>query len=172
MGFLGDFFSSIIELLVYRGANAPPRENKDLDEFVPETTEETVSVLDKALSYVQKQEIEKESLNALMNFEQDLLPTSTLAIENSADHESSDSEVESPSGIIRDYNNSDTDSLDLELEVTVPKVSMVTSSVTSVTNTVTSVTNLIGSFLKKNESEPDLDDFEMISEDELSAESP
>ena len=54
--FLGDFFSSIIELLVYRGANAPPRENKDLDEFVPETTEETVSVLNKALSYVQKQE--------------------------------------------------------------------------------------------------------------------
>jgi len=188
--FLGDFFSSIIELLVYRGANAPPRENKDLDEFVPETTEETVSVLNKALSYVQKQEkeddlslignmsipsheeIENESLNALMNFEQDLLPTSTLAIENSADHESSDSEVESPSGIIRDYNDSDTDSLDLEPEVTLPKVSLVTSSVTSVTNTVTSVTNLLGSFLKKNESEPDLDDFEMISEDELSAESP
>ena len=90
----------------------------------------------------------------------------------SADHESSDSEVESPSGIIRDYNDSDTDSLDLEPEVTLPKVSIVTSSVTSVTNTVTSVTNLLGSFLKKNESEPDLDDFEMISEDELSAESP
>ena len=91
---------------------------------------------------------------------------------SSADHESSDSEVESPSGVIRDYNDSDTDSLDLEPEMKEPVVSMVTSSVTSVTNTVSSVSSLLGSFLKKNESEPDLEDFEMISEDELSAESP
>jgi len=90
----------------------------------------------------------------------------------SADHESTDSEVESPSGFIRDYNDSDTDSLDLEPEMKVPVMSMVTSSVTSVTNTVSSVSSMLGSFLKKNESEPDLEDFEMISEDELSAESP
>ena len=90
----------------------------------------------------------------------------------SADHESSDSEVESPGGIIGDYNDSDTDSLDLEPEMKVPLVSMVTSSVTSVTNTVSSVSSLLGSILRKNESDSDLEDFEMISEDELSAENP
>ena len=34
------------------------------------------------MSIPSHEEIENESLNALMNFEQDLLPTSTLAIEN------------------------------------------------------------------------------------------
>jgi len=187
--FFSDFSAGLIDLLVYRGLNAPPRENRDLDEFVPEVTEENVSLLNKALSYVQKQEkeddlslignmsipshedVENDSMNALLDFEKDLLPTSSLAIEQCADHESSDSEVESPSGVIRDYNDSDTDSLDLEPEMKEPVVSMVTSSVTSVTNTVSSVSSLLGSFLKKNESEPDLEDFEMISEDELSAES-
>jgi len=188
--FFCDFSAGLIDLLVYRGLNAPPRENRDLDEFVPEVTEENVSLMNKALSYVQKQEkeddlslignmsipshedVENDSMNALLDFEKDLLPTSSLAIEQCADHESSDSEVESPSGVIRDYNDSDTDSLDLEPEMKEPVVSMVTSSVTSVTNTVSSVSSLLGSFLKKNESEPDLEDFEMISEDELSAESP
>eukprot|EP00092_Neocalanus_flemingeri_P030179 GFUD01032757.1.p1 GENE.GFUD01032757.1~~GFUD01032757.1.p1 ORF type:complete len:411 (-),score=136.91 GFUD01032757.1:267-1499(-) len=188
--FLSDFNSGLVDLLVYRGINAPPRENKELDEFVPEVNDENVSLLNKALSYVQKQdkeedlslignmsipsheEVENDSMNALLDFEKDLLPTSSLAIEQCVDQESSDSEVESPTGIIRDYNDSDTDSLDLEPEMKVPVVSMVTSSVTSVTNTVSSVTSLLGSFLKKNESEPDLDDFEMISDDELSAESP
>merc|ERR1712106_1309654 len=187
--FFSDFSAGLIDLLVYRGLNAPPRENRDLDEFVPEVTEENVSLLNKALSYVQKQEkeddlslignmsipshedVENDSMNALLDFEKDLLPTSSLAIEQCADHESSESEVESPSGVIRDYNDSDTDSLDLEPEMKEPLVSMVTSSVTSVTNTVSSVSSLLGSFLKKNESEPDLEDFEMISEDELSAES-
>jgi len=188
--FFSDFSSGLVDLLVYRGVNAPPRENKDLDEFVPEVTEENVSLLNKALSYVQKQEkeddlslignmsipshedVENDSINALLDFEKELLPSSSLAIEQCADGDSSDSEVESPSGILRDYNDSDTDSLELEPEMKIPVVSRVTSSVTSVTNTVSSVTNLLGSFLKKNESEPDLEDFEMISEDELSAESP
>jgi len=188
--FLHDFSAGLVDLLVYRGLDAPPRENRDLDEFVPEVTEENVTLLNKALSYVQKQEkeddlslignmsipsheeVENDSMNALLDFEKDLLPSSSLAIEQCVDHESSDSEVDSPSGVIRDYNDSDTDSLDLEPEIKVPVVSMVTSSVTSVTNTVSSVSSLLGSFLKKNESEPDLEDFEMISEDELSAESP
>jgi len=188
--FLSDFSAGLVDLTVYRGINAPPRENRDLDEFVPEVTEENVSLLNKALSYVQKQEkdddlsllgnisipsheeVENDSMNALLDFEKDLLPSSSLAIEQCADHESTDSEVESPGGFIRDYNDSDTDSLDLEPEMKVPVISMVTSSVTSVTNTVSSVSSLLGSFLKKNESEPDLEDFEMISEDELSAESP
>ena len=54
LNFASDFSSGLIDLLVYRGRNAPPRENRDLDEFVPEVTEE--NVLNKALSYVQKQD--------------------------------------------------------------------------------------------------------------------
>ena len=54
--FLSDFCSGLVDLLVYRGLNAPPRENRDFDEFVPEVTEENVSLLNKALSYVQKQD--------------------------------------------------------------------------------------------------------------------
>ena len=54
--FLSDFSSGLVDLLVYRGLNAPPRENRDLDEFVPEVTEENVSLMNKALSYVQKQD--------------------------------------------------------------------------------------------------------------------
>ena len=39
-----------MELVVYRGLNAPPRDhNKYLEEFEPENTEENVSVLNKAL---------------------------------------------------------------------------------------------------------------------------
>jgi len=186
--FVSDFSSGLIDLLVYRGINAPPRENNDLDEFVPEVTEENVSLFNKALSYVQKQEkeedislignmsfpsheeVENDSINALLDFENDLLPTSSLAIEQSVDQDYSDSEEDNPIGIIRDYDDSDTDSLELEPEMKVPAMSTVTSSVTSVTNTISSVTTLLGSFLKK-ESEHDLEDFEMISEDELSVES-
>ena len=54
--FLSDFNCGLVDLLVYRGINAPPRENRDLDEFVPEVTEENVSLLNKALSSVQKQD--------------------------------------------------------------------------------------------------------------------
>ena len=54
--FVSDFSSGLVDLLVYRGLNAPPRENRDLDEFVPEVTEENVSLMNKALSYVQKQD--------------------------------------------------------------------------------------------------------------------
>jgi len=181
------FFAGLLDILVYRGINAPPRDNKDLDDLLPDNSDENVSFLNKALNYVQKpekdednsligdisipghEEIENDSISALLDFERDLLPTASLAIENCADPDSSDSEVEAPRGAFKDYNDSDTDSLDLEPEATVPKVTMVTSSVTSVTTTVTS---LLGSFLKKTESEPDMEDFEMISEDELSAESP
>jgi len=185
LNFLGSFSSGLVDLLVYRGLHAPPIENKDLDEFVPEVTEENVSLLNKALSYVQKQEkeddlslignmsipsheeVENDSLNALLDFEKELLPTTSLAIEQCAERESSDSEDEQPSGIIRDYNDSDTDSLELEPEVKSPSMSVVTSSVTTITNTVSSVSNLLGSFLKKNENEPDLDDFELFSDEEF-----
>jgi len=185
LNFIADFSSGLVDLLVYRGVNAPPIENKDLDEFVPEVTEENVSLLNKALTYVQKrekdddlsligdmsipshEEVENDSMNALLDFEKELLPTSSLAIEQCVERESSDSEVEQPSGIIRDYNDSDTDSLELESEVKAPVVSVVTSSVTTITDTVSSVTSLLGSFLKKNDSEPNLDDFEFFSDDEL-----
>ena len=50
ISFISEFLSSLVELLVYRGLNAPPRDhNKYLEEFEPENTEENVSVLNKAL---------------------------------------------------------------------------------------------------------------------------
>ena len=46
-----------MELLVYRGVNAPPRDHsKYLEEFEPENTEENVSVLNKALRCGEKQD--------------------------------------------------------------------------------------------------------------------
>ena len=54
--FVSDFSSGLVDLLVYRGLNTPPRENRDSDEFVPEVTKENVSLLNKALIYVQRQD--------------------------------------------------------------------------------------------------------------------
>jgi len=57
-----------------------------------------------------------------------------------------------------------------------PVMSMVTCSVTSVTTTASSVSavtsNLFGSFLAKADSEPDLEDFELVDGTDLDLESP
>ena len=46
-----------MELLVYRGLNAPARDHsKYLEEFEPEHTEENVSLLDRALGWTEKQD--------------------------------------------------------------------------------------------------------------------
>jgi len=67
------------------------------------------------------------------------------------------------------------DSLDLEPSMG-PVMSMVTCSVTSVTTTASSVSaatsNLFGSFLAKADSEPDLEDFELVDGADLDLESP
>ena len=55
--FISEFLSSIVELLVYRGLNAPARDHsKYLEEFEPEHTEENVSLLDRALGWTEKQD--------------------------------------------------------------------------------------------------------------------
>lgn len=200
--FLGDFIGGLLDILIYRGLHAPPRENRDLDDFVPEVNQETNTFLEKALSYVQKketdeqemslasglaipshEEVELDSLNT-QDLEADLFPTSALAIEQGGDQDSSDSEVGSPIEDLRDFNDSDTDdeSLQLNLEVRTRErtpaggvlgmmAETVTSSVTTglVSSATSSVSQLLGNLLK-TESEPDIDDFEMISEDELSLE--
>jgi len=201
--FMRDFLGGLGGLLVYRGLHAPPRENRELDDFVPEVTQETSSALDKALSYVQRreaedqdnslasglsipshEEVEMDSLNTI-DLEVDLIPSSSLALEQGVDHESSDSDVGSPVEDIRDFNDSDSeDSLELSLETKVRErtpaagvlgmmAETVTSSVTGglVSNATSSVSQLLGNLLKA-ESEPEMEDFEMISEDELSLENP
>lgn len=200
--FMKDFLAGLGGLLVYRGLHAPPRENRELDDFVPEVTQETSSMLEKALSYVQRreaedqdnslasglsipshEEVEMDSLNTI-DLEADLIPSSSLAIEQ-GDHESSDSDVGSPVEDIRDFNDSDSeDSLQLSLETKVRErtpaagvlgmmADTVASSVTGglVSNATSSVSQLLGNLLKA-ESEPEMEDFEMISEDELSLENP
>ena len=54
--FFSDFFAGLLDILVYRGINAPPRDNKDLDDLLPDNSDENVSFLNKALNYVQKPE--------------------------------------------------------------------------------------------------------------------
>ena len=55
--FISEFLSSIVELMVYRGLNAPPRDHsKYLEEFEPEQSEENVSVLNKALRCREKED--------------------------------------------------------------------------------------------------------------------
>ena len=57
ISFISEFLSSILELVVYRGLNAPPRDHsKYLEEFEPEQSEENVSVLNKALRCREKED--------------------------------------------------------------------------------------------------------------------
>ena len=57
IAFISEFLSSIVELMVYRGLNAPPRDhNKYLEEFEPEHTEENVSLLNKALGWGERED--------------------------------------------------------------------------------------------------------------------
>jgi len=165
---LGDFLSGLGDFIVYRGLAAPPLENKDLDEFVPEVTHETESFLDKALNYVQRrdneedlsltsgmsipshEEVELDSMNTT-DLEVDLIPSpGVLALEHGGDLESESSESSlgpSPGSLARmgDFTEEEEeDSLDLEPTVG-PILSLVTSSVTSVTTTVSSVSGTVSS---------------------------
>ena len=59
--FCSDFMGGLGDLCTYRGENAPPLENKELDEFVPEVNNETESFLATALSYVQRKDTEEDT---------------------------------------------------------------------------------------------------------------
>jgi len=200
ISFIRDFLSGLVDLAIYRGINAPPRENKDLDEFVPEVTQENVSLLDKALSYVSvKQEPDDQDANlssgldnipsheevvgeslASQDLEADLLPSPDMAIRHGPGDDSSDSEVEKPLEM-KDYNDSDEeDTFGLELETTKPRgrtpvgdvlglmAETVTSSVTG-SGLLSSASNLVGNLLaqQKPQADPELDEFEFISDDEF-----
>jgi len=194
LDFGADFLGGLCDLCTYRGENAPPLENKELDEFVPEVNKETESFLATALSYVQRRDTEEDtSLTAGMaipsheevefespahgNPEVDLLPVTTLALDHRVD-EDSDSECGDLEGQLAlpgvGESSGEEDSLDLEPSMG-PVMSMVTSSVTSVTSTASSVSaatsHLFGSFLTKAESEPDLEDFELVDSTDLDLDS-
>jgi len=198
---LGDLISGMGDLMIYRGLNAPHLENKDLDEFVPEVTQETESFLEKALSYVQRkdndedlslisglaipshEEVELEPRD--LELEADLIPTTgALALEHGSDLLESDDDdcnlAPTQLALARMEDCSeDEDSLDLEPTVGVmthlvtSSVTAVTTSVSSVRGTVSSVTSaLLGGFLAKTDSEPDLEDFELVDENEFELETP
>jgi len=193
--FCADFLGGLGDLCTYRGENAPPLENKELDEFVPEVNNETESFLATALSYVQRRDTDEDtSLTAGMaipsheevefespahgNPEVDLLPVAALALDHRVEDDS-ESECGDLVGQLAlpgvGDSSGEEDSLDLEPSMG-PVMSMVTSSVTSVTTTASSVSaatsNLFGSFLAKADSEPDLEDFELVDGADLDLESP
>ena len=146
--------ASLGEMLIYRGKDAPVRDTtgKLLEEFVPETSEETTKVLSKALSWKEKpekeaeysltenisipshEEVENDSLTNLLEFEQGLQPLPPSVVDQSlgnySDSESGeDSRAEEK---LKSFNDSDTeDSLDLERELrrslTEPQPPVVTS---------------------------------------------
>ena len=137
---LTECVGSLGEMLVYRGKDAPIRDTtgKLLEEFVPETSEETTKVLSKALSWKEKpekeaeysltenisipshDEVENDSLTNLLEFEQGLQPLPPSVVDQSlgnySDSESGeDSRAEEK---LKSFNDSDTeDSLDLEREL-------------------------------------------------------
>jgi len=125
----------LLEILTYKGKDDPVEDcsGKLIEEFVPETTRETSSLLSKALNWKEKpdkeaeytltenvsipshEEIENESLTNLHEFEQGLQPPAPEAAELSS---YSDSEECRAKEQLRRSSDSDTeDSLDLEKEL-------------------------------------------------------
>jgi len=123
------------------------------------------------------EEVEFES-PAHGNPEADLLPVAALALDHRVEDDS-ESECGDLVGQLAlpgvGDSSEEEDSLDLEPTMG-PVMSMVTCSVTSVTTTASSVSaatsNYFGSFLAKADSEPDLEDFELVDEADLDLESP
>jgi len=198
LGFIKDFLATLTDILVYRGTNAPPRENRDLDDFVPEVTQETDSYLEKALSYVQMKSDDQDAnlsiglkdipsheevaADSLMSndLEADLMPSPSLAIQHGYDRDSSEDDLERPNEI-QDYNDSDDDSLELDLDeptrgktpvrdILGQMAETVTSSVVG-SGLVSSASSMVGSLWahqapQQLQVEPDLDDFAFVSDDE------
>ena len=137
---LTESLSSCGEMLVYRGKDAPVKDTtgKLLEEFVPETSEETATVLSKALSWKEKpekeaeysltenisipshDEVENDSLTNLLEFEQGLQPLPPSVVNQSLGNisDSDSGEDSRAEGKLKSFNDSDTeDSLDLEKEL-------------------------------------------------------
>lgn len=113
------------------------------------------------------------------DLELDLLPTArSLQDVPDTDSESEDGGVAGPLGQLRgveDSSDSDSDLMPQLRTRESPSVSARLSSVgTSVTSMLPSMTSVLGSLINSRErsEEPELEDFELISEDELSGETP
>jgi len=107
---LTECLSSLLEILTYRGKNAPVEDftGKLIEEFIPETTKETTSLLSKAFNWKEKPEkdaeysltesvaipshedIENDSLANLHKYEQGLKPLAPAAAELSGYSDSED----------------------------------------------------------------------------------
>lgn len=201
---LAEVLGGLGDLVIYRGLSAPPLENKDLDEFVPEETGETASYLERALSCVRREqeqedvsltprgaipgheEVELES-SQLSGPDTSLLPLTFSSSGDLLDSDEEEDDLLPGGGMLAqglEEEEESEDSCDLEPPVG-PVYRLVTSSVTGVTATVSSVSAtvssatsaLLGSLLTpstmlKNDSEPDLEDFELVDESDLDLLSP
>lgn len=196
--FIGEVFGSLVNLIIYRGEHFKPQESTELDDFMPEANSSNLEKLD--ITVKSSNNDQEDSLNMLLapdqnipshdevdllaadnpDLEADLLPCSRI------EHDVSDEdEIEGPVGELGGVEDSDTDSADGAFSLATSVATAISSYIPSVTDTAAllpAVTtqvleNLVQTSLKPERnkratSEPDLEDFELISEDELQAESP
>jgi len=161
-----------------------------LEEFVPEQSEETESLLERATSLTEHsmdrgdqedlsllgnlalpghEEVENDSLSQLLEFERGLAPNSARALEQSLErHSSEEEEEEGPNERMRDYNDSDSDSLELEVGGGVLGVSSAPVLTASPSSPLGSLpAQPIRRVSGVSAASSQLDDFEFISPDEL-----
>jgi len=196
--FIGEVFGSLVNLIIYRGEHFKPQESTELDDFMPEANSSNLEKLD--ITVKSSNNDQEDSLNMLLapdqnipshdevdllaadnpDLEADLLPCSRI------EHDVSDEDdIEGPVGELGGVEDSDTDSADGAFSLATSVATAISSYIPSVTDTAAllpAVTtqvleNLVQTSLKPERnkratSEPDLEDFELISEDELQAESP
>jgi len=195
ISFLADVAHSMTDLLVYRGLHAPPPDHSHyLAEFEPETSDENESVLGRALTWRDKtdtereadysladnmsipshEDVENESLNTLLEFEQGMQPLPSITAEQSvgAGSETESEDEREASEKVGDYNDSDSDSLELDPRVVQPPPASTVASESLTSN----ISSLIGSFISNTAAAQQRrhsnlsEEFEFINQDELNDE--
>lgn len=115
------------------------------------------------------------------DLELDLLPTNPLALQQMPDSDSSEDEEEmaGPLGQLRGVEDSSDSDSELMPQLRLREAPTVTARLTAVGSSVTSMlpsmTSVLGNLVSSgrgDSSEPELEDFELISEDDLSNETP
>merc|ERR1712200_106134 len=199
LDFALEVFASLVNLLVYRGENYKPQDTSELDEYLPESSSANLENLD--ITNKSATNDQDDSLNMLLaptqsipshddvdllgaanpDLESDLLPCAKI------EHDVSDEdEVEGPAagdlaaGL--EAADSDTDSAEGAFSLATSVATTISSYMPSATDTLLpAATQVLGNLVKSSQetdrtkratSEPDLEDFELISEDDLKAASP
>lgn len=181
----GEVLFSLSNLLIYTSSSAPPQESHELDDFIPEQSKEnlenldisikqksdrdpdlSVALLDSDVKIPSHEEVDQPASLSHLDLEADLLPA--LKID---DHESEEEELEGPVGRLGGVDDSDSDTADPQFSLTSAAFSSYLPSVTSAIQSAVT-TQILGSSSStidplRRSSEPDLEDFELISDEEF-----